>query len=62
MTLEQRLTALAQAIGADIKALQSAGAGAGVVVYVQQADPLATSPYIWFKTDADGTVLDILKG
>lgn len=58
MTLETRITELAQAIGADIKNLQTNG----VVVYVQQTDPLAASPYIWFQTDAGGVVIDILKG
>lgn len=30
--------------------------------YIQQTDPLAASPYIWFKTNVDGKVIDILKG
>ncbi len=34
----------------------------GVATYVQQTDPLAPSPYIWYKTDATGDVIDILKG
>lgn len=36
--------------------------GGGGNVYIQQDDPLAASPYIWFKTDAAGIVIDILKG
>lgn len=69
MTLEQRISDLASAIGADVKSLQTAiaslgggGNGAGVPVYVQQTDPAVASPYIWFKTDGDGNVVDILKG
>jgi hypothetical protein len=34
----------------------------GVPVYVQQTDPLVASPYLWYKTDATGKVIDILKG
>lgn len=34
----------------------------GVPVYMQQVDPAPGTPYIWFKTDADGNVIDILKG
>lgn len=68
MTLETRISDLASAIGADVKALQAAvaslggGGGAGVPVYVQQDDPAVASPYVWFKTDAGGVVIDILKG
>ena len=41
------------------------GAGAvdpAVSVYIQEADPMAATPYIWFRTDAMGVVIDILKG
>jgi hypothetical protein len=30
--------------------------------YIGETDPLAASPYIWYKTDAGGTVIDILQG
>lgn len=33
-----------------------------VPVFVQETDPSAPSPYIWFKTNIDGKVIDILKG
>jgi len=66
MTLEERIAGLAAAIGADIKSINAAmaglgggGGGSGVPVYVQQNEPSA--PAIWFKTDADGLVIDILR-
>ena len=31
-------------------------------VYIQEADPMAATPYIWYRTDAMGVVIDILKG
>lgn len=41
----------------------SGGGGGGTQnTYIQQTDPLASSPYIWYKTDATGKVIDILKG
>lgn len=58
-------------IGGRVKQLPSgdtiagapAGGGSGnASVFVQQTDPLAASPYIWFQTDAEGNVIDILKG
>lgn len=43
--------------------------GGGVVdaeVYVQPTDPTASvapgTEFVWFKTDGDGTLLDILSG
>ena len=37
--------------------------GGGATVYVQDTDPAAASPYIWFRTDpATGSVIDILQG
>ena len=38
------------------------GGGGGGNVYIQETDPAVASPYIWFKTDATGVVIDILKG
>lgn len=35
---------------------------ASASVYIQEADPMAATPYIWFRTDAMGVVIDILKG
>jgi hypothetical protein len=37
-------------------------AGGGGNVFIQQTDPLVASPYIWYRTDASGRVIDILKG
>lgn len=34
----------------------------GVATYIQETDPLAASPYLWYKTDASGNVIDIVKG
>lgn len=34
----------------------------GVATYVQEKDPEAASPYIWYKVNASGDVIDILKG
>jgi hypothetical protein len=90
MSVQSRIVAFAQSVGADIKLLltrsvpaggspgqvlakasasdydttwQTASAGgAGTAVYIQETDPLAMSPYIWFKTGPDGHVVDILKG
>lgn len=64
MTLDERIADLAAAIGADIKSINAAiaglgGGGAGVPVYVQQTEPAA--PAIWFKTNSDGLVIDILR-
>lgn len=37
--------------------------GGGATVYIQDTDPAAASPYIWFRTDlATGKVIDILQG
>jgi hypothetical protein len=35
---------------------------AGQGIYIQETDPASSSPYIWFKTDSSGNVIDILKG
>lgn len=34
----------------------------GAATYIQESDPEGPSPYIWYKTDASGKVIDILKG
>jgi hypothetical protein len=31
-------------------------------MFIQETDPASASPYIWFRTDASGKVIDILKG
>ena len=31
-------------------------------VFIQQTEPVAASPFIWYKTNALGDVIDILKG
>lgn len=59
MTLEQRIVELAQAIGLDIKQLQSQPLGN---VFIQESEPNPGYPFIWFKTDENGKVIDILKG
>lgn len=38
------------------------GGGGSSNTYIQQTDPAIATPYIWFKTDIDGHVIDILKG
>lgn len=38
------------------------GGGSGAPIYVQETDPAVASPYVWFKTDPEGRVVDILKG
>lgn len=67
MTQQTRLEDLTRAVAADVKALtQSVAAVGGVAgavpLFVQQTDPLVASPYVWYKTDATGKVIDILKG
>ena len=41
---------------------QTPAAHAHACVYIQEADPMAATPYIWYRTDAMGVVIDILKG
>jgi hypothetical protein len=39
------------------------GVGGGTSnTFIQQTDPMVATPYIWFRTDASGKVVDILKG
>jgi hypothetical protein len=59
MSLESRLNAFAQAVATDVKALQSASSSN---VFIQETDPALLTPYIWYKTDSLGRVVDILKG
>lgn len=61
MSLEARITELAQAIGADIKALE-AGGGSGVQqVFVQQTAPVVApgTSYIWYQTGLGPSGLDV---
>jgi hypothetical protein len=37
-------------------------AAPGVGTYVQETEPTGPSPYIWYRTNATGDVIDILKG
>lgn len=34
----------------------------GEPLYIQQTEPATTSPWVWFKTNGSGQVIDILKG
>lgn len=31
-------------------------------LFIQETEPVSANPYIWFKTNASGAVIDILKG
>lgn len=65
MSLAAQIAALATRVGQEIKGVRTemaalgGGGGGGVPVYVQQTQPDA--PAIWYKTDADGAVIDILR-
>ena len=69
MSLVTQIAALATRVGQEIKDVRGemaalgggggGGGGLGVPVYVQQTQPAA--PAIWYKTDADGVVIDILR-
>lgn len=63
-TTGQVLTKTSATDYAAVWATPSGGGGGagGAPVYIQETDPLAMSPYIWFKTGPDGHVIDILKG
>ncbi len=43
-------------------AWQNPSGGGGGNVFIQQTEPAAASPYLWYRTDANGRVIDILKG
>ena len=45
-----------------VDAASGGGGGSGVPVYVQETEPAAASPYLWYRTNASGQVVDILKG
>ncbi len=69
MSLATQIAALATRVGQEIKGVRAemvalgggggGGGGLGVPVYVQQTQPDA--PAIWYQTDADGVVVDILR-
>lgn len=67
MSLVTQIAALATRVGQEIKGVRTemaalgggGGGGLGVPVYVQQTQPDA--PAIWYQTDADGVVVDILR-
>lgn len=65
MSLVSQITTFATRVAAEFKAIRtemaaiSGGGGSGVPVYVQEAQPVA--PAIWYKTDASGSVIDILR-
>ncbi len=66
MSLATQIAALATRVGQEIKDVRAemvlgggGGGGLGVPVYVQQTQPAA--PAIWYQTDADGVVIDILR-
>lgn len=67
MSLVTQIAALATRVGQEIKDVRGemaalgggGGGGLGVPVYVQQTQPAA--PSIWYKTDASGSVIDILR-
>lgn len=39
-----------------------AGGGGGGNTFIQETEPAAASPFIWYRTNASGAVIDILKG
>ena len=68
MSLVSQITTFATRVAAEFKAIRTemaaisgggGGGGSGVPVYVQQTQPAA--PAIWYKTDASGSVIDILR-
>lgn len=65
MSLVTQIAALATRVGQEIKGVRTemaalgGGGGLGIPVYVQQTQPEA--PAIWYKTDASGSVIDILR-
>ena len=68
MSLVTQIAALATRVGQEIKGVRAevaalggggGGGGLGVPVYVQQTQPAA--PAIWYQTNADGVVIDILR-
>lgn len=47
--------------GAVAHALNSGGSTVSNT-FIQETEPSASSPYIWYKTNTEGKVIDILKG
>ena len=47
--------------GAVAHALNSGGSTVSNT-FIQETEPSTPSPYIWYKTNAEGKVVDILKG
>lgn len=55
MSLESQITAVVQAIGADIKALQTATPGGGVQnLFVGPSAPVFTTAGVWVQTGING--------
>ncbi len=48
--------------GAVAHALNSGGGSSSGNTFIQETEPSASSPYIWYKTNTEGKVIDILKG
>jgi len=48
--------------GSIAHTVNSGGGSGSSNIFIQETDPLSVSPYIWYKTDASGNVIDILKG
>lgn len=43
----------------DLTWVANAGGGGGGNTYIQETEPAGATPFIWFKTNALGKVLDI---
>ena len=59
MTLESRIIALAQAIGADVKSLNAAIGGSSTPQVISQTKPVIAGPWFWWKQDADGNIINL---
>ena len=59
MTLEERIVALAQAIGADVKSLGAAIGGSSTPQVISQTKPVIAGPWFWWKQDADGNIINL---
>lgn len=38
------------------------GGGGPQTLFIQETEPASATPYIWYKTDSTGKVVDIRKG